>query len=142
MKRLQWWMRIVGGFYVLLGLGFVPFINEARLPFMIPAFAATPDTVEFKALIDWMFTFGLDLLVTGGVLVYAARDPLRHSILVQLLIALEVVRGVLDDIYYVSRGYAPAGFYVGFVAVHLIIIVTGVVLLRQATAEARRLETA
>jgi hypothetical protein len=32
MNRLKWWMRVVGIFYLVLGIGFVPFINEARLP--------------------------------------------------------------------------------------------------------------
>ena len=138
MNRLKWWMRVVGVFYLILGIGFVPFINEARLPLMLPTFSAQPNSVEYKALIDWTFVFGLDLLVIGAVLIYASRDPLKNVILSQTVILLELVRGVLDDIYYSSRGYVSVGFYVGFIITHLIIIVTGIVIIRQASAEAGR----
>ncbi len=132
MNGLTWWMRFVGAFYLLLGIGFIPFINEARLPLMLPTFTASPNTVEYKALIDWTFVFGLDLLVIGAVLIYGARNPLKNVILVWLVIWLEAIRGILDDIYYISRGYVSVPFYVGFIVVHAIIIVTGIIFLRQA----------
>jgi hypothetical protein len=31
MNRLKWWMGVVRAFYLLLGVGFIPFINQARL---------------------------------------------------------------------------------------------------------------
>ncbi len=45
-------MRLVGIFYLILGIGFVPFINEARLALLLPAFKAPPASIEYKALID------------------------------------------------------------------------------------------
>ena len=134
MNRLKWWLRIVGAFYLLLGIGFFPLINEARLPFMLPI-DAPASSIAYKALIDWMFTFGLDLLVVGGFLIYASRNPARHFNLVWLVVLLEAVRGVLDDIYYISRGYASAPFYIGFIVVHLIIITTGIAFVRHAQAQ-------
>jgi len=134
MNKLKWWFRIVGAFYLLLGIGFFPPINEARLPFMLPMDAG-PDTIAYKALIDWMLTFGLDLLVTGAFLLYASRNPLKHLNLVWLLIWLEAIRGIVDDIYYISRGYASVPFYIGFIVVHLIIIATGIAVVRQTQAK-------
>lgn len=136
MTRLAWWMRIVGAFYLVLGAGFFPPVNQARLSFMIPGFDATPESIAYKAFIDWTLVFGLDLLVIGAVLLYAAREPLRNRILVWLVVWLEGVRGVLDDLYYISRGYASAPFYIGFIAVHLVIISTGVLLVRRASSAA------
>ena len=46
----------------------------------------------------------------------------------------KLIHGVLDDMYLISREYDAAG-YIGFIVVHLIIIVTGVMFARQAQAE-------
>ncbi|RMH01650.1 MAG: hypothetical protein D6706_01585 [Chloroflexi bacterium] len=134
MNKLVWWFRIVGAFYFLLGVGFFPPINEARLPFILPMDA--PETsIAYKAVIDWTFTFGLDLLVTGAFLLYASRNPLKHLNLVWLIIWLEAIRGIADDIYHISRGYTSVPFYIGFIVVHFIIIATGFTLVRQAQAQ-------
>ena len=132
---MKWWMRIVGGFYVILGIGFIPFLNELRLEQMIPGFNAAPTSVTYKALIDWTFFFGLDLLIIGIMLLYASRQPEKNLILAWLIIWLEAVRGVLADIYYILRGYASIPFYIGFMIVHLIIIVSGIVLIRRTQAK-------
>lgn len=78
--------------------------------------------------------FGLDMFVIGVFLLYASRDSLKNIPLVWLIVALEIVRGILDDIYMIVQGYA-APFYIGFIILHLIIVVTGVVFVRQAQAE-------
>ena len=51
------------------------------------------------------------------------------------MVWLELLHGVLDDIYLISRGYDMVGYLV-FIAIHLTIIVTGVLFVRQAEAEA------
>lgn len=134
MNRLRWWYRITGAIYILLGIGFIPFINAARLPFMLPGFDAPTGGVAYRGFLDFAFMFGLDLLVVGAMLIYAARKPLQNAILVWLVVWLEIVRGILDDIYMIMRGYS-APFYIGFIALHLVIIVTGVIFLKQARAE-------
>ncbi len=134
MVRLKLWMRIVGVLYLLLGIGFVPFLNELRIRSLVPI-TAGPETIEYKALIDWTFVFGLDLIVIGSMLIYGARNPLRNIILVQTVVLLELIRGILDDIYYITRGYASVPFYIGFIVVHMLIIVTGVLFWRQAEGE-------
>jgi|GEM_PF-307998 len=136
MAKLKWWMRVVGVLYLILGIGFIPPLNELRMRSFVPI-TAGPETIEYKALIDWTFVFGLDLMVIGAMLIYASGKPLRNIILVQTVIALEFVRGVLDDIYYIFRGYASVPFYIGFIVVHLIIIVTGIMFWRQAEREAQ-----
>lgn len=137
MKRLEWWFRGVGLLYVTLGLGFFPPLNAARLPAMLPGFDAPEGGVAYRALLDFSFMFGLDLLVIGAFLLVAARQPLKYAHFVWLVVALEAVRGVLDDIYMIVRGY-EAPFYLGFIVVHLIIIATGIMFLRQARTKAGR----
>ncbi|MBI4187091.1 MAG: BphX family protein [Chloroflexi bacterium] len=136
MNRLKWWFRVVGVIYVLLGVGFIPFINAARLGVMLPGFDAPIRGVAYRGLLDFSFMFGLDLLVIGAFLLFSSRNPLRYIPLVWLIVALEIVRGIFDDIYMIARGYF-APFYIGFILLHLVIIVTGVVFTRRAKAEAR-----
>lgn len=134
MNRLKWWFRAVGAIYVLLGLGFIPFVNATRLPLMLPGFDAPAGGIAYRGLLDFSFMFGLDLLVIGGFLLHASRDPLKHVSIVWLVVALEAVRGILDDIYMIAQGYA-APVYIGFIVLHLVIIATGIRFVRQAQAE-------
>ncbi len=130
MNRLKWWFRLVGALYILLGVGFIPALNAARLPLMLPGFDAPIGGTAYRGLLDFTLMFGLDLLVTGAYMLYASRDPGKHLSIVWLVVALEIVRGILDDIYMLIQGYA-APFYIGFIVLHLVIIVTGVVFVRQ-----------
>lgn len=134
MNRLKWWFRAVGAIYVLLGIGFIPLLNAARIPLMLPGFDAPAGGVAYRGLLDFSFMFGLDLLVIGGFLLHASRDPLKHVPIVWLVVALEAVRGILDDIYMIAQGYA-APVYIGFIVLHLVIIATGIRSVRQAQAE-------
>ena len=92
----------------------------------------------YKSPIDWTFIFGIDLLVLGAVLIYAARNPLKNTMLVWLVIWLEAIRGILADIYDIWRGYVFVLFYLGFIVVYGIIIVTGIIFLRQARPTSAR----
>ena len=134
MKKLTWWFRIVGVIYALLGIGFVPALNAQRLLMMVPDFDAPLGGVAYHALLDYSFMFGLDMLVIGVYLLYASRRPRQHLTLVGLLVALEVVRGILDDLYMIARGYNPA-FMAGFIVLHLLIIVPGIAFARQVQGE-------
>lgn len=132
MNKLKWWFRVVGILYFLLGVGFVPALNAARLQMMLPGVETSG--VTYHGLLDFSFMFGLDLIVTGAFMLWASRDPLKNLSIVWLVVALEIVRGILDDFYMISQGYA-APFYIGFIVLHLTIIVTGIVFLRQAQVE-------
>jgi hypothetical protein len=134
MNRLKWWFRVVSIIYLLLGIGFVPALNAARLPMMLPGFDAPIGGVAYHGLLDFTLMFGLDLIVTSAFLLYASRDPLKNSPVVWLVVALEVVRGIFDDIYMIIRGYDPP-FYIGFIVLHLAIITTGVLFIRRARSE-------
>jgi hypothetical protein len=92
-------MRIVGGFYILLALFNTPPVISARF------------TVKYP---------DLEAAVVGVALVLLSRDP---------LLALEVVRGIVDDRYLLTRGYEPI-FSVGWIVIHLVIVVTGLLSIR------------
>lgn len=133
------WMAVVGAIYFLLGVGFLPPINEARMTAAFDFAEAGQGTQLFKAFIDYSFAFGQTLLVTGGVLLFASRRPVASASpaefrwLVGLVVLLETVH-VFGDIYALQRGYGTTAnmVWLGFIALHLAIAVTGVRVLRQA----------
>jgi hypothetical protein len=131
------WMLVVGGFYLLLGLRLLPPINGPMIEAMgvdaiYTAGDLEPGTAAFSFVLDWMGTFGASLLPLGAILLVAARDPLRNRLLVHLVIWHELVAGVLADAWYLSRGYVSTGFYLGFIALHLVIVATAIRALRRA----------
>lgn len=130
MTQLKWWMRLVGGFYIFLAVINLPPVRANGFLSMFPELAGQQILLAFELLIDTWVMFGLELGVIGVMLIVFSRAPLQALSLVYTVIGLEIVRGVLDDIYMITRGY-PVGFYIGFIAVHLLIIVTGLAFSRQ-----------
>ena len=132
MEKLKWWFRAVGLFYLFLTVVnlYAIFINRQFLKLDIPFHV---DDAGFRITLDFWLTFVLDLLVTGGFMLWASRNPLKHLSLVWLVIWLEAIRGVADDFYLVARGYS-APFYTGFAVIHLVVIITGVIFLKRVSA--------
>ncbi len=132
MDRLKWWMRIVGGFYVLIGAFNTPLIIEARLETQYPNLGVPTDSPAAQALIDTWFMFGLEVAVIGVALILFSWDPLRNVALVWTVIGLEAIRGIFDDIYLIATGSDNPAIYVAWILVHAVIIVTGLMAIRSA----------
>ncbi len=135
MNKLKWWFLIVGGFYLLLALMNMYFVllNPSAMSAMAAfPFAVTADTT--MAFVDGWSPFAFEILGIATFMLWASRDPLKYLGAVWLLVWLELLHGVLDDIYLIVRGYDAVG-YIAFIVVHLIIIVTGVAFARQASAQ-------
>lgn len=130
-RHLQRWMRIVGSFYIALGLFNTPPIIAARFAAQYPDLGVTVDSMPAQALIDVWFMFGLEVAVIGVALLIAARNPARHLALMWTVLVLEVVRGIVDDVYMLARGYEVAP-YVIWIVVHTAIAITGWWALRRA----------
>ncbi|MEI2691995.1 MAG: BphX family protein [Anaerolineae bacterium] len=136
MKKLTWWFRIVGVFYLLLAVMNLYFvlINPAAMASSVAfPFPVTPDTTQ--AFVDGWSPFAFEVFGIATFALWASRNPRRYLGAAWLLVWLEFVHGVLDDIYLIARGYDAVGYAV-FIAVHLIIIATGVWATRAAEAEA------
>lgn len=136
MNKLRWWMRVVGGLYLLLFIGTLPPISmptQSRLG-QYPGLAALTENVAFDLLVETWFMFGLELAVIGVMLIIASRDPVRNIILAQTVIGLELVRGIVDDLWLLANGHPP-GLLIGFIVLHLLIIIPGFVFVRQADKE-------
>lgn len=129
---IRLWMRVVGTISFLLGVGFIPPINEARVPFVFPFAEGAEGTLLFEAFIDYSFAFGIDLLVLGGFLWWAARRPADHIWLVWLVVWIEAFR-VVGDAWALTSGYPESMNWVfgGFIAFHIAVVVTGVLAVRR-----------
>jgi len=135
MNKLQWWFRTVAWFYLLLAMLnlYAVFINPNLLKVDIPFHV---DAAGFRITLDFWLTFVLDLLVMGTFLLWASRNPLKHLNLVWLVLWLEAIRGIADDFYLVARGYSFI-FYYGFTIIHLAIIASGYIFVRQVPMRLR-----
>ena len=129
MTKTKWWLRIVGAFYLLLALTslWVLFVDPQMFGRMNP-FAVDP--VALKAFADAWLIFVLEMGVLGAIMLYAAGQPARNTILVLTVSILELVRGAGGDLLWMSRGW-PIANYIPFMIVHLIIAGTGLLFLRQ-----------
>ncbi|MEX0761308.1 MAG: BphX family protein [Dehalococcoidia bacterium] len=125
------WMRIVGGFYIALGLFNTPLVIQSRLSAQYPDLGVAVDSAAAQALIDTWFMFGLEVLIIGAALLYFSRDAHRHIALAGTVLVLELVRGIVHDVYLLGRDYDPV-IYGGWIMIHLVIIITGVFSVRQA----------
>jgi hypothetical protein len=135
MKKLTWWFRIVGIFYLLLALMNMYFVlfNPSGVTSMASfPFPVTPDTT--MAFIDGWAAFAFEILGIATFMLWASRNPRRYIGAVWLLVWLELLHGVVDDIYLIARGYEAVSYAV-FIAIHIAIIVTGVMFARQAETE-------
>jgi hypothetical protein len=127
-RKTLWWLRIVGVFYVALALMNVVFIAASQetirgtIPFLV-------DDNGLHAFIDAWFTFVLAILAFGIVALYASRRPAASRMLVLALVVGELSYGVAGDVWLIARGYEVSG-YLTFIAIHLVIAVTGALLLR------------
>lgn len=130
MKLLQWWMRLVGVFYLLYAGALLPFgTGPGKAPEIVPFEQQFPQRME-----DWQFFFGLQLGLLGVVLLYSSQRPRDNVILVWLVVIQEAVRGVLGMIYYMSRG-APPSMFGALALAHLFVVGSGIDFARRAMRE-------
>ena len=129
---MRGWLWAIGGFYVVLGLRFLPAINGRQVLRVLPSWAAPRASVEFKALVDWQWTFGLDLFAIGLVAIVAAAtgSAAGYRYVVWVIVARELIGGVVPDAWLIIRGYTMWSFYAGFIVVHAAIIASGLLLIQ------------
>ena len=133
MNKLIWWMRVVGVFYLLLTAMNIWALFLGGIQLLADGLPAPMNTepLAVRAFGDAWLVFVFEFGVLGAVLLYASRHPAESRMLVLAVIGAEIFRGVLADIVWITRGYDPASYLV-FVAIHLVIIVTGLFCLRLA----------
>lgn len=137
MNKMKWWFQIVGAFYLLLSLMNVYILffsgGSQMLTDTLPA-PMNADPLAGQAFADAWLVFVFELGVLGAMSLVASRDPAKNRIMAWVIIWAEVFRGILADAIWITRGY-DAGSYSGFIVIHLVIVATGIMFLRQAKAE-------
>lgn len=132
MKKLAWWMRIVGVFYLLQFVMMVFFRAPIRALGPEKALIQAPIGEHVaRFLVDTWITFGLEVGAIGAALIIASRAALQARALVWTVIGIELTRGIVDDVYMFWRGYDVTVLAIWFV-IHTAIIVTGIFSLRGA----------
>lgn len=121
------WMLGVGVVYLVLALNLSSLlVAPERVYLFFPTYDAPLDSVAFAVAADLAFLVGLSHGVIGAFLLWASRRPTAHVGLVPLVIAIELVVGIVDDLYLIfMREYPIDAVYYGFIALHLVIIGTG-----------------
>ncbi|MBI3163849.1 MAG: BphX family protein [Chloroflexi bacterium] len=136
MNRLKWWFRVVGGFYLLLtamNLSGLFLGGNQMFADTLPAPMNT-DALAVQAFSDAWLVFVFELGVLGAMALVASNAPVQNRIMAWTLIWAEVFRGIVGDVIWITRGYDAASYAI-FIAIHLIIIVAGVMFVRQTQAE-------
>lgn len=126
MKTTAWWLRIVGGLYLVLSLGnlwVLLFTDGGIISGTLPAPLGS-DPLAVRAFGDAWLVFMLELGVLGVMSLFAATVPAQSRILILTIIGAELLRGIVADVIWISRGYSATSYGV-FIAIHLTIIATG-----------------
>jgi len=136
MNKLKWWLRVVGAFYLLLGLAglgywlFAPETYAETYAVTLPL-EYSGDPLAVTAAIDRDFFVMFEWLVLGVLMFVAARDPARARFFIGAVVALEIFQYVVVDVIWIMRGYPNM---VPYLILHLIFGITGTVFLRQTAA--------
>lgn len=134
MKKLTWWFRIVGVWYLLLGLMNIYMMFLGDKEYLIANIPFPADEWAVRAFVDGWSPFLFEMLGIATFALWASWMPGKYVSAALLLVWLEFAHGVLDDIFLIARGYEASG-YIVFIIIHLVIIVTGVLAARQASAQ-------
>lgn len=131
MPRLRWWMRIVGVFYLMQFVAMVIVRAPIRAqgpPGTLDRAAAGDPLARF--VVDTWVTFGLEVAAIGAVTLIASRIAEQARVLAWAIIAIELSRGIVADVYLIARGNDLA-VPVVWLFLHGLVIATGLACLRR-----------
>jgi hypothetical protein len=128
------WMRIVGIFYlanfVAMAIVHAP-IRTFGPDGALDAADAGNEIAEF--LVDTWTIFGIEVGAIGVALLVAAARPRYSWGVAATVLGIEATRGVLTDVVFIARGIDPVGGYLVWIAIHSIVIVTGLAAMRRSS---------
>ena len=130
MTKLKLWLRVVGVFYLLQFVMNVFVLAPIRAMGPKGALdqAAAGDPLA-RFLVDTWVIFGLEVGAIGVGLLLAARQVEQSKVLVWTIIAIELARGIIADIYMISRGNDLTVSAI-WIFIHSVVIITGLLVLR------------
>ncbi|MCC6501115.1 MAG: hypothetical protein IT313_12690 [Anaerolineales bacterium] len=133
MNKLKWWLRIVGGWYLLLGLAglLIPLFNPEMYAGGLPS-AQAGDELAVAASMDMNFVVMLVFIVLGALMEVASRDPARARFFIGAMVCLEFFAYAVVNVIWAFRGWEGT---LPILILHLLFGATGFVFLRQAKSE-------
>jgi hypothetical protein len=136
MNKLKWWLWIVGGFYLLLGLAGLGYFIFAPDGYAETYAATLPleysgDPLAVTAVIDRDFLVTFEWIVLGVLMFIATRDPVGARFFIGAMVALELFQYVPVNLIWMMRGYPNM---IPFLILHLIFGMTGFLFLRQTAS--------
>ena len=141
MAATKRWMQIVGAFYVLqfIMMAFVRAPIRALGPAGVLEQADAGNPIA-RFVIDTWVIFGLEVGGIGVALLVASRAPRAGRSLIGGVIAVELSRGIVADLWYVIARGDHASVMGIWLVIHTAIIVTGMLVLRRDGAPGSREE--
>jgi len=137
MKSLKWWLRIVGALYLLEGGGLslmALFAADEFAAMWASAPVGSLDEVAVRGTLIAGLPGVLTWVLLGSMMLIFSRVPARARVLVITVVAWELLVWLPSDLVGVFNGFA-VGRAVGLIAVHALIGISGLLILRQAPKE-------
>lgn len=133
MNKLKWWLRIVGGWYLLLGLAglMLSLFNPEMYAGGLPS-AQKGDALAVAASLDMNFAVMLVFIVLSVMMFIASRDPARARFFIGAMVALEFFAYAVVNVIWTFRGWENT---IPILILHLIFGGSGFLFLRQTKAE-------
>ncbi len=135
MKALKWWLRIVGSLYLIEGIGvtaqalFVP-AEFAALWASVPA--DTLDAVAVRGMLVAGMPGVLTWVLLGAMMwIFSGAADARARMLVIVVVAWELLVWAPLDLIGLLNGF-EVGRVVALIAIHAVIGVSGILVLRRA----------
>ncbi|MBI3163850.1 MAG: hypothetical protein HYZ24_04145 [Chloroflexi bacterium] len=134
MNKLKWWLRIVGGFYLLIGGADVYFalFNPQALA---ASYGTITDELAVRVIAVTNLIVGLGMVVPGVMMFIAVREPGRARFFVLAIALLELFQWIPYNVVALLHRTSPASAAIPLLVLHTIFGITGIVFLRQTKAE-------
>lgn len=134
MQYLRGWMYGVGALYLLMAFVF----NPLFLWFLMPSLGLGLEPAAQQVVTDGVLFIGVIVAVLGIFLLKGANQPHLNRELVKLVIWVELIAGLVLNLYLALRGYGSPLFLVGSALGHGAVALIG----RDALNKCRRHLTA
>ncbi|MBI5714401.1 MAG: hypothetical protein HZC38_13415 [Chloroflexi bacterium] len=134
MNKLKWWLRIVGGFYLLIG-GADVYLALFNPQALAASYGAITDELAVRVIAATNLTVGLGIAVLGVMMFIAVREPGRVRFFVLAIVMLELFQWIPYNVFALLHGTSPASAAIPLLVLHLLFGITGIAFLRQTKAE-------
>ncbi len=127
MNKLKWWLRIVGGWYMLLGLSglAISFVSPEMYATGLPPTYAK-DELATAASIDMNFLVMLVFTVVAVMAFVASREPDRARYFIWMMVCFEFFAYAAVNLIWIYRSWQGV---LPFFILHLIFGTTGLIFL-------------